>query len=246
MPRSDDKRLALAKGYPFDAPGFSYLFVDGGHRPLPAGGLPGGLFDGRVPVIAHGSNRAPAQLARKYGNGARIPVSRAWLGDYDVVYSAHVTQYGAIAANLQHAPGVKAEVYVNWLSEDQLARMHETELGGENYFYGRLAGISLALEAGPTAELSEAFVYLSTRGCLPDGAGPLGLAAVASLGRPHGALHQEDAIALVRDRHRPGRELDAHILETISNAQGRKALIAEMQQNAVPAEAPHFEILKRP
>ncbi len=246
LPESDDARLALAKSYPFATPGRSYLFRDGEARPLAPGVAEAGLFAGRTPVIGHGSNRAPDQLRRKFGEDAEIPVSRAWLADYDVVYSAHVTQYGSIAANLRHTPGVQAEVYVNWLSEAQLARMHATELAGENYDYGRLAGIALALEAGPRAGLSEAFVYLSTRGCLPGGAGPLGLAAVASLGRPHEALHQAGAIALVRDRHRPGRDLDAHILETITNAQGRTALIAEMQQNAIPTAAPHFEILKRP
>ncbi len=246
LPESDDARLALAKSYPFATPGSSYLFRDGEARPLAAGVAEAALFAGRAPVIGHGSNRSPGQLCRKFGQDAEIPVSRAWLADSDVVYSAHVTQYGSIAANLQHTPGATAEVYVNWLSEAQLARMHATELGGENYYYGRLAGIALALEAGPVAGLSEAFVYLSTRGCLPDGAGPFGLAAVETQGRPHEALRQEDAIALVRDRHRPGWELDAHILETITNAQGRKALIAEMQQNAIPADAPHFEILKRP
>ena len=246
LPESDDARLAPAKSYPFATPGSSYLFRNGEARPLAAGTAQAALFAGRAPVLGHGSNRSPDQLRRKFGESAEIPVSRAWLADYDVVYSAHITQYGSIAANLQHTPGAKAEVYVNWLSEAQLARMHATELGGENYYYGRLAGIALALEAGPVAGLSEAFVYLSTRGCLPDGAGPLGLAAVASLGRPHEALHQAGAIALVRDRHRPGRELDAHILETITNAHGRTALIAEMRQNAVPTAAPHFEVLKRP
>jgi hypothetical protein len=246
LPEADAERLALAKSYPFPVPGASYLFRAGRAEPLAAGTDEAALFADRTPVIGHGSNRSPEQLRRKFGDEAEIPVSRAWLGDYDVVYSAHVTQYGSIAANLQHTPGARAEVYVNWLGEAQLKRMHGTELGGENYYYGRLNDVSLALETGPVALLTQAFVYLSTRGCLPDGSGPLGLAAVASQGRPHEALHQEAAIALVRDRHRPGRELDAHILETITNAQGRKALVAEMEEGAVPSKAPHFEILKRP
>ncbi len=246
LPERDEERLALAKSYPFPTPGGSYLFRAGAAGPLAPGSAQAALFADRLPVIGHGSNRSPEQLRRKFGARAEIPVSRAWLSDYDVVYSAHVTQYGSIAANLQHTPGARAEVYVNWLTEGQLRRMHETELGGENYYYGRLGGVSLALEAGPAAELSEAHVYLSTRSCLPDGAGPLGLAAVASEGRPHRALRQDQAIALVRDRHRPERGLDEHILATIRFPKDRKSLIAEMQTDAVPAEAPHFEILKRP
>jgi hypothetical protein len=157
-----------------------------------------------------------------------------------------VTQYGSIAATLQHTPGASAEVYVNWLTEAQLARMHETEMGGENYYYGRLGGVSLGLEAGPVAGLRDVNVYLSTRGCLARDGGPLGLAAVASKDRPHGALDQVGTLDLVRGRHRPERELDHHILETIRDPAGRKTLVAEMMAQALPAEAPHFEILKGP
>ncbi len=246
LPESPAARLALAKSYPFPAPGRSYLFRDGVARPLESGTSQVALFAARQPVIGHGSNRSPEQLRRKFGARVEIPVSRAWLRDYDVVYSAHVTQYGAIAANLQHTPGAVAEVYVTWLAQDQLERMHETELGGENYYYGRLNGVSLGLEAGPVAALADADVYLSTRGCLARDGGPLGLAAVASKGRPHGVLDQEGALELVRGRHRPACALDHHILETIRDPAGRKALVAEMGRDALPAEAPHFEILKGP
>ena len=112
-------------------------------------------------MIAHGSNRSPEQLQRKFADlpvaETSIPVTRAWLADHDVVYSAHVTQYGAIAANLRSTPGTTVEIYVTWLSEPQLNRMHETELGGENYAYGRLSGIDLKIEAGPAALLDEAY-----------------------------------------------------------------------------------------
>lgn len=165
LPQSDDERLALAKGYPFDTPGWSYLFRDGAAQPLETGVVSAALFSGRTPVIGHGSNRSPVQLRRKYGREAIIPVSRAWLGDYDVVYSAHVTQYGSIAANLRHTPGARVEIFVTWLDAPQLLRMHETELGGENYHYGRMEGVELTLEVGPDAVLTEVYVYLSTRGC---------------------------------------------------------------------------------
>ncbi len=244
LPESPAARLALAKSYPFPAPGRSYLFRDGVARPLDSGTAQAALFAARQPVVGHGSNRSPEQLRRKFGTRVEIPVSRAWLRDYDVVYSAHVTQYGSIAANLQHTPGAVAEVYVTWLARDQLRRMHETELGGENYYYGRLNGVSLGLEAGPVAGLRAVNVYLSTRGCLARDGAPLGLAAVASKGRPHAALDQAGALELVRGRHRPERALDHHILETIRDPKGRKALVAEMMAQALPTEAPHFEILK--
>ena len=66
LPESDDDLLALAKGYPYRPPAGSYLFAEGGARPLAAGTDAPELFRGRVPVVAHGSNRSAEQLARKF------------------------------------------------------------------------------------------------------------------------------------------------------------------------------------
>ena len=249
MPESDDALLDLAKGYPYFAPGHSYLYRDGNHRPLREAASDG-LFEDRLPVIGHGSNRSPDQLRRKFehlsGADSEIPVTRAWLDGYDVVYSAHITQYGAVAANLQHMPGVSVEVYVTWLTVAQLERMHATELGGENYYYGRLDGIILQVEAGPERVVDAAFVYISTHGCLSLEDEPIGLEAVSANGRPHGALCQDGVQRLVRDRHRPERELDGHILETIRDTPARRDLVTEIRQSAVPQSAPHFTILLEP
>ena len=202
-------------------------------------------YAGRVPVIAHGSNRAPDQLRRKYGEAAEIPVSRAWLHDYDVVYSAHVSRYGSIAANLHHAPGVQVEVFVTWLDEPQLIRMHETELGGEVYIYGRMDGITLELEEGPANGLAEAYVYLSRRGCLATAGQPLALAEVAARDRAHVAMAQVQALDLVHGRHGGDAALDDVILRTVRDPAYRRALITAMGDGAVPTSTPHFEELQR-
>ena len=241
LPSSDAEILALAKAYPFEAPGRSYLFRDG--RAAALEGAAPETFAGRTAVIAHGSNRAPEQLRRKYGTAAEIPVTRAWLADHDVVYSAHVTRYGSVAADLRHAPGVRACVYLTWLTEAQLARMHETELGGENYRYGVLERIDLTLEAGPAGGLIEAHVYLSARGCLAEAGRPRGLAAVESEGRRHGALAQEEALEAVRARHRAREALEDFILANVRDPARRTALIAEMRAQALPPSAPNFRAL---
>ncbi len=242
LPNDDADLLRLAKGYPFAAPDGSYLYRDGDHKPLDP--KRSDIFRNRLPVIAHGSNRAPEQLRRKFehlkGPDSEIPVTRAWLADHDVVYSAHVTQYGAIAANLQHMPGVRVRLFVTWLSEAQLTRMHETELGNENYVYGALEQVSLELEGGPQVILTSAFVYLSTRGCIDRDGHPVGLAAVPAEGRPYAALHQEEVITLVRDRHHPERVLESHILTTIRDLPGRKALVEKLSHTAIAPAAPHF------
>jgi hypothetical protein len=245
LPHSDAERLALARAYPFPAPSESYLLRAG--RAVPLAALPpdAGRFAGRQPVIAHGSNRAPEQLRRKFGDAAEIPVSRAWLGDYDVVYSAHVSRYGSIAATLQHTPGTRVEVFVTWLSETQLARMHETELGGEVYVYGRMSGIDLDVDYGPAPRLDQAGVYISRRGCVAKANQPVALTAVAAHGRRHAALTQAQILELVRARHHPDRAPDTLILQTISDVTLRRALIAAMGKGAVPTAAPHFTELHR-
>jgi len=235
LPESERDLLALAKSYPYPAPAGSYLFSKG-----EAGPIIEADFAGRVPVLAHGSNRSPAQLKRKFGTAAEIPVSYGWLADYDVVYSAHITQYGAVASTLQHRPGMRVRLAVTWLDDAQLARMHETE-GPSNYAFGRLAGIALRVDHGPAADYAEAFVYLGRNGCLDLEDGPVGLAAVVAEGRGHRAHHQEEALDLVRGRHRPEASLDQMILEAVRHADRRQALTAEMKARAIPVAAPHFE-----
>ncbi len=240
LPDEESELLALAKDYPYSAPDSSYLFMNGDARPLVSAGPVD--YEGRVPVLAHGSNRSPHQLKRKFGEAAEIPVSFAWLADYDVVYSAHITQYGAIASTLQHLPGTRVRLAVNWLDRRQLTRMHETE-GPSNYAFGRLAGIELELELGPETRRSEVFVYLGRNGCLDLDEGPLGLSAVTAEGRNHRHHHQPDTLALVRERHRPDLVLDHMILEAVRQPERRLALTGEMKARAVPVNAPHFEEL---
>lgn len=249
LPDTDDALLRLAKGYPYAAPAGSYLYCDGAADPL-IGPLDTALTAGRVPVVAYGSNRAPEQLHRKFGHlsgaASAIPVTRAWLGGYDVVYSAHVTRYGALSATLHEAPGTRVQVYVTWLTEAQLPRMHETEIGAGNYGYGRLAGVSLAVEGGP--RLTQAFCYLAVHGCLCDpetpGA-PLALAAVPAERRLHRAVDQAGALAVLHQAHHGGLALDPMILAHIKDAERRRRLVAALQATCVPWSVPGFELLLR-
>jgi hypothetical protein len=241
LPDCPEALLRLAKGYPYEAPERSYLFKNGDAHALPESGAERqALLDGRTPVIAHGSNRAPEQLRRKYGTESALPVTRAWLSDYDIVYSAHVTRYGAIAANLHHVPGTEAALCVTWLDAAQLERMHETELGAETYVYGALEGVALSLAAEFDVVLPRAYVYISKRGCLSDGIAPVALAAWPSRNRAHQARSQEEVQHLVRQRFRPDLPLEELILQNIREAPARRRLITEMMADAVPTEAPHF------
>ena len=240
LPRDERDLLTLAKTYPFDAPDHSFLFRAGAVAPIEAAD-----FGGRTAVIGHGSNRAPEQLRRKYGDTAEIPVTAAWLAGYDVVYSAHITQYGSIASALRPSPGCRVRIFVNWLDAAQLARMHETE-GPSNYRYGRLSGLSLALDHGPADSLAEARVYMSTRGFLSVGGRPAGLAAVPAQGRDGPALDQVEALDSVRGRHRAELALDDLILGVIREPDQRRRLIEDLGQEAIIEPVPDFQPLGGP
>ena len=100
----DPVRHALS--YPFEIPTRSYVVDGDGYAELAESAAPPDV-SGRRPVLALGSNQSPAQLIRKYeGLGlGPIPVVRARLADFDVVYSAHVARYGSIPATLRPCPG---------------------------------------------------------------------------------------------------------------------------------------------
>ena len=146
-PPSDMDPVERATTYPYLIPESSYLFENGAWQAAEIGSA---LTAGRTPVIACGSNRSPEQLARKFADfdEAVIPVQRAWLEDFDVVYAAHITGYGSVAANLQHVAGTRVEVSITWLADDQMDRMHATEGLGHNYHYARLYGLALHPEGG--------------------------------------------------------------------------------------------------
>lgn len=229
-------RIAHAKAYPFAIPGHSFVYHEGAARPMTAEEAdPDGFRrEDRAPVIACGSNRSHEQLHRKYGHldgAAPIPVQRAWLTGFDVVYAAHITGYGSISATLQHVPETSVEISVTWLTDDQLDLMHGTEGRGESYDYVRLDGLDLSLEAG--GRLDAAFAYVYRRGCLSHQGAPVGLAEAAATGRPHRALAQPEIQAHVHSRFDHGGDLDTFILENVTDPELRRAREKRLQEDAL-------------
>jgi len=203
--------VSHAKAYPFPAPDHSYLYEAGGWRPL------GGGFDtaGRTPVLAAGSNQSPEQLARKYAalpHIGPIPAQRGVLHDFDVVYAAHLSSYGSVPATFQHSPGTIVTVFVLWLTEAQLARMHETE---GNYSYDHLE--TLRLELDGDVNLIEAHAYSSKIGCLSHEGGCVALAEIAARNRRFPVLDQAGMQAVLRDRLAPGMALDSFIEQHVTD-----------------------------
>ena len=159
-------------------------------------GLAKHVLRARTPVIGYGSNAAVSALTRKYvdprvGEPAVIPVTRARLRDYDVVWSPHLVFNGAMPATIVPSPGTVVEVWITWLDDRELARMHETEGAGAVYAYGTLAPARLDSDV---ALPGPAHVYVDCAGGLVLDGALRAIAAVPAAGRRFPALDSEHAM----------------------------------------------------
>lgn len=120
----------------------------------------------RKAVLASGSNSSPIRLKEKFGtleNSALIPVVRYKVEDYVPVFSAKFSSYGSITATLQYAPSVPSEIFVTFLTENELSRMHETEAIGDEYDFVEIRDIRI-WNNGRRCALGPVYAYLSTHG----------------------------------------------------------------------------------
>ncbi len=239
LPREPEALLSLALDYPYDAPGFSYLLNQGAIEPLTAS-AEDRLFAGRQVVVAHGSNRAPAQLLRKFGVEATIPVTYGWLEDYDVVYGAHVARYGAITSTLVAARACRVRVAATWLTPAQLALMHATER--MNYTYGLLPLGAFRPEVGP--DPASVAVYLGNHGALMLDGTAVAFAAVEAQARAYPALLQHELQRRLLTELLPGRGLSDAILERIGDAEIRRSFAQRLPRGG-PTFPDGFQLLRR-
>ena len=126
--------LARAAAYPYEAPLRSFVQLGEATLELPAGGAD---LAGREPLVSYGANASPAVLARKLAPLPEVPlpVLRGELDDFDVVYSAHISPYGAVPSTLQHSPGTTAPVFLAFPTPEQQQLLAATE---PNYELRRL------------------------------------------------------------------------------------------------------------
>jgi len=230
--------VAYAKAYPFPAPDHSYVFEDGKWSPLE-----NGQFDmtGRTPVLAAGSNQSPEQLARKYADKpgiGPIPVIRGLLGDFDVVYAAHLAVYGSMPATFQNSPGTTVSVFVAWFTDPQLEHMHATE---GNYSYVRLTDVWLQTDLGESPQ--EVFSYTAKVGCYNHNGSCLSLTEIPATDRKFPSATQSEAQGFLRDRLAVGADLDQFVGEHIEDNVIRVGRVAAMRANAIEIGYPREVIL---
>jgi len=188
--------LARAIDYPYPTPDASYLYRDGGAAELPPEGPD---LDGRMPLLAYGANAAPETLARKLARlpGVEMPVLQFELAGFDVVYSAHVSPYGAVPATLVESPGTVAPVFHLHPTADQLAVLTATEL---NYDLVEIDGVA---------------VYRSKHGPLSAGGSSLALEAVRSRGRTLPDLDEPGVLERVRAALEPDLTLAEFVVACV-------------------------------
>jgi len=184
--------LKRALAYPFATPERSYLYRDGRAVELPAAGPD---LSGRTPLLSYGANAAPEALARKLASlpGVELPVLRAELKGFDVVYSAHVSPYGAVPATLAESAGTVAPVFILHPTPEQRALLTASEL---NYDLVEVNGIE---------------AYRSKHGHLSLEGSAVALAAVRSSGRTLPELDQPAVLDRVRAALEPDLSLEEFI-----------------------------------
>jgi hypothetical protein len=205
--------------YPYAVP--ARPFVQQGHRTLDPEEVE---IDRalRSRLLVYGSNASPEALARKLALSADpVLVEPAWLRDFDVVYSAHFSPYGAVPATLQHSSGTKVRVAIIHLTPEQLRLVSATE---PNYELTSLATANCELPDGEA--VTELSAYISRHGCLLADETEVALVAVPARERRFAELSEPQVLESLRKQLCPEETIDAFVLGNVTDpalAQKRSA-----------------------
>lgn len=197
--------LARAVAYPYEAPLHSFVQTGSHTREASAEELD---LREREPLLAYGANAAPSVLARKLAALPRqpLPVLRAELAGFDIVYSAHISRYGAVPSTLQRSPGTTTPVFLAYPTAAQRALLTETE---PNYELRRLGELDLRTElVDPPAGIH---AYVSRHGCLALAGSEVALAAIEADGRRFPAMGEVEVLEHVRHLLAPELDLERFV-----------------------------------
>jgi len=210
-----------AMGYPYAAPW--HPFVQLGHETLDPGELEIDRAE-RIPMLAYGSNAAPEVLARKLAlSDQPVLVVPAWLDDFDVVYSAHISPYGAVPATLQRSPGTRVRIHVTYMTSAQAGVVSATE---PNYEAALIEGAVCHVDDGET--IADPAAFLSHHGCLLRDGAEVALAAVQASGRAFVAAGEAEMLEHLRAQFCPDDSLESFVLANVTDpgaSQSRSAQI---------------------
>jgi hypothetical protein len=192
-----DEVLSRALGYPYEAPRRSFALFEG--RALDPASVDLGPAPRRR-LLAYGSNASPLVLERKLGGlGEPLLAERSRLTGFDVVYSAHISPYGAVPATLAPSPGTDVDVFVLQLTPAQCRALDATEPN-----YERLEADGLP-------------AYLSRHGCLRLDGSPIALRAIGARNRRLPELDQRQVLERVRALLAPEESLERFVRDSASD-----------------------------
>lgn len=196
--------------YPYAVP--ARAFAQLGHQTLSPDDVEIDLAE-RTALLAYGSNGSPEVLGRKLAlSSDPVLVEPAWLHDYDVVYSAHISPYGAVPATLQSSPGTTVRVTVLHLTPEQLRLLSATE---PNYEASVLDDVRCELASG--AAMTELAVYLSRHGCLLLDGVEVALIAVPASERRFAEMGEPQILERLRATLAPEESIDSFILANVAD-----------------------------
>ncbi|MER7838680.1 hypothetical protein ABTY98_23085 [Streptomyces sp. NPDC096040] len=133
--------------------------------------------DGRVPVLAVGSNASPAQLQHKMAESGvtePIPMVRTRVTGLDVGVSAHVSRLGYVSASPVQSPTAVRQLFVLWLDGRQLEVIDASEgvpLPGGNFGRAWLPAPDVRVGLADGTTLPGVHAYVNRHGVLHDGTG---------------------------------------------------------------------------
>lgn len=139
-------------------------------------------LEGRVPVVAVGSNASPLVLARKLGAllDRGVPVAVGTVDGLVVGHSAHVSARGYVAAAPARGDG-RTAVTVGWFDEDQVGALDATEPNYHRVALPADIGRGLEVEGMGNVAVPTAQVYASVHGVVGERGRPLPLGDQASI-----------------------------------------------------------------
>jgi hypothetical protein len=211
--------LERAMRYPYAVP--ARPFVQQGHRTLDPEEVEIDRPQ-RSRLLVYGSNASPEALARKLALSTDpVLVEPAWLHDFDVVYSAHFSPYGAVPATLQRSAGTTVRVAVIHLTAEQLRLVSATEPNYELTSFG-----TATCELPDGEAVTQLSAYISRHGCLLADGKEVALVAVPARQRNFPESSEPQVLESLRAQLCPEETIDAFVLGNVTDpslAQKRSA-----------------------
>ena len=189
----------------------------------------------RVIVLAHGSNSAPERLLQKFPGGDGlpeiVPVLKARIDDWAVVYAAALSGYASIPATLEPVKEASAEVHVTLLTRRQLEIMNATEDLGVEYNLHRIDSSLLYLDDLHASSGLEVDAYISCHGAMRMEGSPVALAAVPQSGHGFQALAQPDMQKRLHELAAPELPFDDFVAGNLKGEAGRARTLEAIAQH---------------